>query len=528
MNSSRPVSNLRVVVVFSLCRLPEELWFLITKLLSPADLDQLSLTCKRFRYFLLKYPPRPCVLFPSPNQSQSLYQIELKMARTLVIDRDISSAKWVKQVLLQMPNLTTVGVATLNISRKTIKCLHHRLWKHTPHRARVIKVHQKDMKRWTKVVQQYKGASPLTIVALDENPLLLNVVEEDIPATADGERFDFVQSLNQLRRSAIAQLQTSTKAKLATPQDALSLNGIVLLQEGGNAQYNIELQSWSEMLSNYNHRFKKDPFTDAEIEVISSMIDTFETACKNGSDLTAAAEQMILPVEITPAVRRHANMLRNFSNVLSKSWKPSDATEDTLTINTYDPVAAAFLGNIENARYSGNDQELGSSKWRKSQQQAASVAGRKPDRSIEVEAADKTLYNVYLMEIKTASKSKYRPDLVKLATMMKDNCDFALAHGKDRYAYFSVGMLQEGAKCSLYTMNSPSKFFYVLFLVDEFDLPMSLSEMSRLDNVALGFSRCRCLLLEAIASLDSPSVAVAKPDIRLTSTSPAHHVQYYH
>ncbi|KAL9545241.1 hypothetical protein MBANPS3_007242 [Mucor bainieri] len=294
---------------------------------------------------------------------------------------------------------------------------------------------------------------------LDEKSFLLNVVTEDIPAVTDEENFVLIQSLNQLRRGAIKKLQTSQKAKLATPQDALSLNGIILLQEGGNANYNIELQSWNDAIASYNREFKLPPFTDAEKEVISSMVDTFAAACQIDDDLTATVEQMSANVVVTPAIRRHLNMLCNLSNVLSKSWKPSHATEDTLTINTYDPVASAFLGKIANAQYSGNDQELVSSKWRKSQQQAANVTARKPDRSIDIEAADKRKYNVYFMEIKTASKSKHRPDLVKLATMMKDSCDFALSYGKDRHAYFSVGMLQEGAKCSLYIMNSPSKFF---------------------------------------------------------------------
>lgn len=135
-------------------------------------------------------------------------------------------------------------------------------------------------------------------------------------------------------------------------------------------------------------------------------------------------------------------MLRNLAELLNSSWNPKELTKDSLKVNAYDPIASAFLGKIErSARYYGNDKELESSKWCKLQQQALNVAGRKPDRSADVKAADGTVFNVYV-KVKTATQSKHRPDLVKLAIMLKDNCDFDLSHDKDCHLYFSVGMLQ--------------------------------------------------------------------------------------
>ncbi|KAL0145713.1 hypothetical protein V8B55DRAFT_1431177 [Mucor lusitanicus] len=103
MNSLRSVNNLptqpRIVVKFSVCRLPEEIWFFVTTVLPGADLQQLALTCHRLRYFLLKYPPQPTLLFPGQGSSRFPLEIEMKMANKLAVNSGNMSRKWTKQVL---------------------------------------------------------------------------------------------------------------------------------------------------------------------------------------------------------------------------------------------------------------------------------------------------------------------------------------------------------------------------------------------------------------------------------------------
>lgn len=209
---------------------------------------------------------------------------------------------------------------------------------------------------------------------------------------------------------------------------------------------------------------------------------------------------------------------------VSSSWKPKELSEDSCTINVFDPISKPFITHIANTMYHGNDHVLEASKQRKAKQSSSST-GRKPDRAIDV-IVDGSSYNILIVEIKTGGKSKGRPDLVKLGTMMKDNVDFVLEQGHSRKEYYSIGILQEGAKTSVYTMSCPVDFFYVMHLVEQFQLPMDINEMGLLSQAVKGFELCRSLMLNSISILRST------PDnesfeYRLTSTSPKHHADYY-
>lgn len=84
-------------------------------------------------------------------------------------------------------------------------------------------------------------------------------------------------------------------------------------------------------------------------------------------------------------VRKIITMLRNLSEVLTPTWAPEKFTEDSFTINVFDPVSSPFLSRLPSAIYHGNDHELPESKTRKIEQQHCNVTGRKPDRSIQFE-----------------------------------------------------------------------------------------------------------------------------------------------
>ncbi|KAL7320637.1 hypothetical protein PS15m_000503 [Mucor circinelloides] len=75
-------------------------------------------------------------------------------------------------------------------------------------------------------------------------------------------------------------------------------------------------------------------------------------------------------------------------------------------------------------------------------------------------------------------------------------------------------------------MNSLSDFFYVMYLVDGFQLPMKIEEMESLKEVARGFYNCRALMLNSISVLNG-STENGSYQCRLISTSPKHHSEYY-
>lgn len=71
----------------------------------------------------------------------------------------------------------------------------------------------------------------------------------------------------------------------------------------------------------------------------------------------------------TQYVQRTANMLSKLQDVVGPRWLPLEMTEDTFTINVYDPISAPFLSKLKDCSYHGNDKELAESKIRKLQQQ---------------------------------------------------------------------------------------------------------------------------------------------------------------
>lgn len=268
--------------------------------------------------------------------------------------------------------------------------------------------------------------------------------------------------------------------------------------------------------------------TAAEEAQLTRLIDLFDVACKKQNNLSAVVESLNKSiVGESHTVRRVITMLRNLSEVLTPIWTPGKFTEDSFTINDFDPVSSPFLSRLPNATYHGNDRELPESNTRKIEQQHCNVIGRKPDRIIQFEDVHGESFTILMTEIKTQNRSKNYPDLVKLATMMKDSLDHALTKKLDREKLYSTGLLQEGPLTSLFIMNSPCDFFYVMYLVDEFQLPMVIEDMSSLINVVQGFTCCRSLLLNAMAALNAPIPADLTYNKRHTSTSPKHHDQYY-
>ncbi|KAG2201473.1 hypothetical protein INT46_000635 [Mucor plumbeus] len=201
------------------------------------------------------------------------------------------------------------------------------------------------------------------------------------------------------------------------------------------------MSAWNTIALTYQRQFKLNPMTAAEEAQLTRLIDLFDVACKKQNNLSAVVESLNKSiVGESHTVRRVITMLRNLSEVLTPIWTPGKFTEDSFTINDFDPVSSPFLSRLPNATYHGNDRELPESNTRKIEQQHCNVIGRKPDRIIQFEDVHGESFTILMTEIKTQNRSKNYPDLVKLATMMKDSLDHALTKKLDREKLYSTAL----------------------------------------------------------------------------------------
>lgn len=138
-------------------------------------------------------------------------------------------------------------------------------------------------------------------------------------------------------------------------------------------------------------------------------------------------------------------------------------------------------------------------------------------------------HHVFLMEIKTAKKSTNRPDLVKIASMMKDCLDAALSKGYNRNRLAIVGLLQEGRKTTILSLTTPSNSFYCFTPLPSFTLPADIYDMDTLKKAVEGLHQCRSFLKYAVAYIRQPiSHEITMPyEYRVSIKSPKRHAKYY-
>lgn len=75
---------------------------------------------KCIRQFIISYPPLPALVFRKKHEAR-LLGIQSQMTLTLVLLDDSITIKWFNYMLSKLPNITTVDIASLNLSRKVVK-----------------------------------------------------------------------------------------------------------------------------------------------------------------------------------------------------------------------------------------------------------------------------------------------------------------------------------------------------------------------------------------------------------------------
>lgn len=359
--------------------------------------------------------------------------------------------------------------------------------------------------------------------------MLVGVDEERIPNKPLS--FDATQTLidkfNFYRDNSIAKLKI--KPILDTPIEALSLNGIMMRENDLWDTYGINENDWNQLCSQSGSEYVQ-VFDNEQEQMMNSIINVFSNGYKvNLEDIDAIVERLRKDNPSSDeAVKRTLQMLTELSQKLSPQWKPDEMTEDSLTMNVLDPIVFGFLGRFGGAIVHGSDYELPESKTRKRKMNGSRAIGRKPDRCIEVLAMGSS-HHVFLMEIKTAKKSTNRPDLVKIASMMKDCLDAALSKGYNRNQLATIGLLQEGRKTTILSLITPSNSFNCFTPLSSFTLPADIYDMDTLKKAVEGLHQCRSFLKYAVAYIRQPiSHEITMPyEYRVSIKSPKRHAKYY-
>ncbi|CAO3632547.1 unnamed protein product [Mucor hiemalis] len=367
----------------------------------------------------------------------------------------------------------------------------------------------------------------INIVCNQSNVLLEGVNVDPIPSGPFA--INFTNKFNSFRNTAIKSLQS--KPTLNSPVEALALNGIAMFGENTWNDYKFNHSEWEEMLIAFKNEYLEsvDDVAITQSHLANTFVTDFSEQCKaDVGEIDGVVERLKNKSDINNKMAsRTLKLLSELSQKVSTQWKPDEMTEDSLTMNVIDPIVFGYIGKLKGTRTHGSDYELPESKERKRKIYAQAV-GRKPDRSIESKIADSS-YHTLLVEIKTENKCKKRPDLVKIASMMKDCLDAALKKGFDRKNLCILGILQEGRKTTILSLSTPSDFFYVLFPLSSFFLPRHTDNMEVLIKVVLGLEQCHSLLSKSINILQQPITHDNNHTYayRISCKSPKHHAECY-
>lgn len=158
------------------------------------------------------------------------------------------------------------------------------------------------------------------------------------------------------------------------------------------------------------------------------------------------------------------------------------------------------------------------------------IKGRAPDRTIVYDHPNGKKFSIFVVEAKTSKSSKENPDLVKLATVMKDILDFAITKGVS--SHHAVGLLVEGPSCKLYKLNMPINRLYCLQEISCFSVPDNMSDNSlqlKIEQLIISMIQCQQLVDYAIINLqnDQNSTVPAVDQIVDSCPSPAYHFSFY-
>lgn len=207
---------------------------------------------------------------------------------------------------------------------------------------------------------------------------------------------DIIGEFNDFRNSSISRLHNSTE--LDSPEEALSLNGIMHVSNSSSRQYEYIIADWENICrmassSEINKHYVRQHFLEMDLSLISTIITPFKNQCRtrlsNNVSFTRSLTNSYLHGNYSPFVKNTCKMLINFADKIGYNWDSTTMSEDTLAVNVFDPAYEAFLAGIPLIENHGADHFVQESKARKRQLAASlnepttNVNGRKPHRSLQ-------------------------------------------------------------------------------------------------------------------------------------------------
>ncbi|KAI9469683.1 MAG: hypothetical protein EXX96DRAFT_378113 [Benjaminiella poitrasii] len=146
-------------------------------------------------------------------------------------------------------------------------------------------------------------------------------------------------------------------------------------------------------------------------------------------------------------------------------------------LNYRDSIADAYVDSELSLKYHGNTYKILELKDYKRKIDSSSNKRGKKNQTDQVNqdaATYRTHTILYTCERNTKENSKHQPDLVKIATKMKDCLDSVLRCGIPFEEIHLVGLFIEGTLCTVLILDLPTKNSYRLIVIDTFTVPRKL------------------------------------------------------
>ncbi|KAI9248922.1 hypothetical protein BY458DRAFT_560071 [Sporodiniella umbellata] len=308
-------------------------------------------------------------------------------------------------------------------------------------------------------------------------------MEVQIDDTTDNVVLWYIEDLNvsknfhEYRSYCIKKLSITQVFPSYTEE--LALNGIMWIDERNRRSYKLSEEIWKLVSLQLKNKYKKNytkPKEYKEIEKIAEKIMT--EGVQEGEDQAekyqAYCASMGLKTELLRANKTHDMINKLKQNNLAAIKEPLFCS---LVV---DNLVAPFLcSNGVDVILQGSSDPSTASKERRGSH------GRVPDLSLIIKHND-YIAMPFLCEVKSPShmqglsqKDLQKPDLVKLANIMKDELDLMdMIEEKKVYGLLIEGIY--GFKCQLFVMDLSYYKVYRFFMIDQFYLPRDLSDLHTL------------------------------------------------
>lgn len=156
---------------------------------------------------------------------------------------------------------------------------------------------------------------------------------------------DLVDKFNSFIYESIRIL--STGAKLSSHEQALSLNGIILIYANSCGNYEYEPSMWEELCikaSRIHTNRYHIPFdtTNNDLSILYGVLGQFKDYYRNRLSTIAQFTDLLIIIysteDCSPMILNTFKMLANLKDVINYNWDSTRMTEDSFTKNVVDPI----------------------------------------------------------------------------------------------------------------------------------------------------------------------------------------------